>query len=84
MNSKSIVGKQSAISHYFKKILISMIFLFLIAVGFNTVWAADKSTDQLLNDARSSVKSVSIQEVKELIERKEKMVLLERQRHERL
>jgi rhodanese-related sulfurtransferase len=46
-------------------------------VGFNTGWAADKSTDQMLNEARATVKSASVQDVKELIDKKEKIVLLD-------
>lgn len=75
MNRNWKFEKLGRMEHSLRKSLIFICFLLL--VGIHTGWAADKSTDQLLNDARASVKSTSIQEVKELIDKKEKILLLD-------
>jgi rhodanese-related sulfurtransferase len=54
-----------------------MIALVLILGAFTNASAAEKTTDQLLEAARAAVKSVSIQEVKGMVDGKDKVLLLD-------
>lgn len=57
----------------------SMLIAFVLIIGaFTNASAGEKSTDQLLEEARAAVKSVSVQEVKSSVDRKDdKMLLLD-------
>lgn len=57
--------------------ILAIFILVLVLAAFTRGDAAEKTTDQLLDDARAAVKSVSIQEVKGVVEGKEKVVLLD-------
>jgi len=54
-----------------------MIALVLIIGAFANASAAEKTTDQLLEEARAAVKSVSIQDVKGMVDGKDKVLLLD-------
>jgi rhodanese-related sulfurtransferase len=54
-----------------------LIALVLILGVFTNASAAEKTTDQLLEEARAAVKSTSVQEVKSALDRKDKMLLLD-------
>ncbi len=56
---------------------ISLIAFFLIICAGAYVEAADKTSDQLVKEAKASIKEVSINEVKSMIDKKEKIVLLD-------
>lgn len=58
---------------YGKSLLIGVV---LILAAFGNAMAGDKSTDQLLAEARAAVKSVSIQDVKTIVDHKDGKALL--------
>jgi rhodanese-related sulfurtransferase len=58
----------------------SIIFLLLLLLGDGKGWTAEKTNDQLLEEARGSARNVSIQDVKGIVERtdkSDKIVLLD-------
>jgi len=54
-----------------------MIALVLIIGAFASASAAEKTTDQLLGEARAAVTSVTVQDVKGMVERKDKVLVLD-------
>jgi rhodanese-related sulfurtransferase len=56
---------------------IMMVALVLIIGAFANASAAEKTTDQLLEEARAAVKSVSVQDVKGMVDGKDKVLLLD-------
>jgi rhodanese-related sulfurtransferase len=57
--------------------ILAIAIIALMLAGITGTDAAEKTTDQLLDEARAAVKGVSIQDVKGIVERKEKVVLLD-------
>jgi rhodanese-related sulfurtransferase len=57
--------------------ILAISLLVLTLVGVTKAGAAEKTTDQLLEEARAAVKSVSVEDVKGIVERKEQAVLLD-------
>lgn len=73
------IGSRSctARKRFIETSILASLILALTLAGFTRADAAEKTTDQLLEEARAAVKGVSIQEVKGIVERKEKIVLLD-------
>jgi len=59
---------------YTESLLIALVLF--IGVFTTNALAAEKSTDQLLEEARAAVKSASVQEVKSIVDRNDDKVLL--------
>ena len=56
------------------------LFIFIIitvTISFSNIVCADKTPEQLVKEARSEVKSVSIHDVKKMMERKEDVIILD-------
>lgn len=56
------------------------LFIFIIitvTISFSNIVSADKTPEQLVKEARSEVKSVSIHDVKKMMERKEDVIILD-------
>jgi rhodanese-related sulfurtransferase len=60
-----------------KRTLVALVAVFVIFGTGNIAVAADKTPDQLVKEAKASIKEVSISEVKGMIDTKEKIILLD-------
>lgn len=58
-------------------ITLAIGFLMVMLASFPNAWAGEKTMDQLLEEARAAVKSLSISEVRAIAEGNEKAVLLD-------
>ena len=61
---------------HFKFITLFSVFIFTLSF-VNITQAADKTPQQLVQEARSNVQAVSIHDVKKMIDTKEKIIILD-------
>jgi rhodanese-related sulfurtransferase len=60
-----------------RRAIIPLVATFLIISGNGYAAAADKTSDQLVKEAKASIKEVSINDVKSMIDGNEKIILLD-------
>jgi len=61
---------------YWKIIFVFMLFMYALLAPFSSK-AADKTPEQIVQEARAQVKEVTLQEVKKMMDSGEKIVLLD-------
>jgi rhodanese-related sulfurtransferase len=57
--------------------IILLLAMILTISGSSHAATADKSSDQLVKEAKATIKEISVYDVKSMIDRKEKMILLD-------
>lgn len=60
-----------------RKIAILIIALFLVACATQNMGGTVRTSDQLVKEAKASIKEVSIDDVKKMIDNKEKIIILD-------
>ena len=60
-----------------RTVIVLMVSVLLIAGGMGAAYAAEKTADQLLEEAKAAVKNVSIQDVKKMLDAKESIIVLD-------
>jgi len=73
----TVQGLQFVKRRYIETIIVTLSVFVMIITGFTNAAAAEKSTEQLLDEARAAAKSVAVQEVKGIVDGKDKAVLLD-------